>query len=166
MSLDNIQLNNRVVADLYKNALISLDNNQPFLVANSPKEFEFLGDNAKEILLLILEPEHKYLAEDDLSFLSKILTAVNLTLADVAIVNCHKNSFAQYEFLMENLNPGKVIFFEVKAEALGFPLNFANYKPQNYNGQTYLAAASLKYLQENLEDKKQFWAALQQLFST
>lgn len=164
MSLDNIQLNNRVVADLYKNALITLDNDQSLKASSTSGTLEFLGKNAKQILLLIQEPEHKYLEESDLTFLSKILTAVNLTIADVAIVNCYENQMVNYDNLMEHLKPSKIIFFEVKSEQLGFPLQFALHKPQTYNGQTYLASYSLKTLQANLEEKKQFWESLKLLF--
>lgn len=165
MSLDNIQLNSNVVTNLYKNSLISLENNQSTKGASSiTKPFEFLGNNAKQIVLLVEETEQKYLIEDDLSFLSKILAAVNKTLADVAILNCYNNPSVNYDNLMEHLKPAKIIFFAVKAEDLGFPLQFATYKPQNYNGQTYLASESLKTLQVNVEDKKLFWAALKQLF--
>lgn len=165
MSLDNIQLNNRVVADLYKDVLINLENGQSASnISASVKTLEFLGNNAKQILLLIQEPQYKYLAENDLSFLSKVLSAVNLTLADVAIVNCFQNELANYDYLMEHLKPAILIFFEVKAAELGFPLNFAANKPQNYNGQTYLSSVSLKTLQESVADKKLFWAALKQLF--
>ena len=103
MSLDNIQLNNRVVADLYRNALINLDNDQPVSASSTSKNLEYLGKNGKQILLLLKEPQHKYVEENDLAFLSKILSAVNLTLADVAIVNCHENSAAHYENLMEHV---------------------------------------------------------------
>ena len=165
MSLDNIQLNTRVVADLYRNDLISLENNQPEANQVIAENVAYLGKNANHILILIKEPGHKYLAEEDLNFLSKILAAVQLTLADVAIVNCYENPAANYENLIEHLKPSKIIFFEVKAHELGFPLQFAAYKPQKYNGQTYLAAASLQFLQDNFEEKKQFWEALKQLFS-
>ncbi len=166
MSLDNIQLNTRVVADLYRNTLINLENDQlAGTASDTTKTLEFLGNNAQQILLLIEEKEHKYLSENDLAFLSKILAAVNTTLADVAIINCYNNPLANYENLMEHFKPAKIIFFQVKAEALGFPLQFADYKPQNYNGQTYLSSVSLKTLQESVADKKLFWAALKQLFT-
>ena len=165
MSLDNIQLNNRVVADLYRNALINLDNDQPVSASSTSKNLEYLGKNGKQILLLLKEPQHKYVEENDLAFLSKILSAVNLTLADVAIVNCHENSQAHYENLMEHVKPSKIIFFGVGAEELGFPLQFGSYKPQTYNGQVYLSSISLKNLQDNVEEKKKFWASLQQMFS-
>ncbi len=165
MSLDNIQLNTRVVADLYRNSLINLENDQSVSNRDTGKTLEFLGSNNQQILLLIEEPLHKYLAENDLAFLSKILAAVNTTLADVAIVNCYENTSVNYDNLMEHLKPSKIIFFEVKAAQLGFPLNFAPNKPQNYNGQTYLSTVSLKTLQESVADKKLFWTALKQLFT-
>lgn len=165
MSLDNIQLNTRVVADLYSNKLINLENDQTAGTSSTLlKTLEYLGSNAGQILLLIEEPEHKYLAENDLAFLSKILAAVNKNLADVAIINCYHNPSVNYDNLMEQLIPAKIIFFGVVAAEIGFPLNFAPNKPQNYNGQTYLSTVSLKVLQENVEDKKLFWGALKQLF--
>ena len=165
MSLDNIQLNTKVVADLYKNVLISLENDQIKSPNPTTTKLEFLGKNEKQILLLIKETQDKYLAENDLTFLIKILAAVNLTLSDVAIVNCQDNQLANYENLMESLQPSKIIFFDVRSEELGFPLQFGLYKPQTYNGQTYLASVSLQNLQDNFEEKKQFWESLKKLFS-
>lgn len=164
MSLDNIQLNNKVVVDLYKKSLISLEIHQPTNEKKGTTGLNFLGENLKNILILVNMEGHKYLAENDLDFLSKILAACKLTIADVAIVNIFQNNLIDYDSLLAQFNPIKIIFFKVDPKELGFPLMFPLYKPQTYHSQTYLTADALAELQQNIELKKTFWNALKQIF--
>ncbi|MEO6488402.1 MAG: hypothetical protein ABIO04_00560 [Ferruginibacter sp.] len=165
MSLDNFQLPPFLIHELYKDSLI----HNGVLNANTPvlkgMELPFLGDNAKNILVLVDEKEAVYLNDEDLALLTGILMACNVLLTDIALVNQDKNPGIEYKRLMQSFKPSIVLFFGTDPVKLQFPLNFPHYQVQRYNNQTYLSSPSLKLLSVDLEEKRKLWASLQKLFS-
>lgn len=164
MSLDNIQLTPFLVQNLYTKTLVDLNNVQQVSASKPTVSIPALGQNAKNILLLVNETKVPFVADDDLKLLVGILTACKLSLADVALVNFDKNESATYDLLMDQFNPGFVILFGVLPQQLSFPLNFPNYQLQQYNNQTFLCAPALKILAAVTEEKKQLWNCLQKHF--
>ena len=164
MSLDNIQLSPFLVQNLYTKSLVELKTVQVASAAKTTNPIPFLGQNAKNILLLVNEKETPFATDDDLALLVSILSACKLSLADVALVNCNKNETLTYEDLIENFNPGFVILFGVTPKELFFPLHFPHYQLQQYNNQTFLCAPPLKMLATVIAEKKLLWNALQKHF--
>jgi len=164
MSLDDIQLTPFLVQNLYTKTLVDLKNVQEALLKKTIVHIPALGQNAKNILLIVDETEATFTSDDDLKLLVGILTACKLSLADVALVNFNKNESVTYDQLMNYFNPGFVILFGVLPKDLSFPLHFPNYQLQQYNNQTFLCAPSLKMLGVVTEEKKQLWNSLQKHF--
>ncbi len=164
MSLDNIQLTPFLVQNLYTKTLHDLNNVQERLPKKKTILIPALGQNAKNILLIVNETEATFASDDGLKLLVGILTACKLSLADVALVNFNKNDSITYDELMDYFNPGFVILFGVLPRDLSFPLHFPNYQLQQYNNQTFLCAPSLKMLGAVTEEKKQLWNSLQKHF--
>ncbi len=164
MSLDNIQLTPFLVQNLYTKTLVELNNVQEALSEKKASRIPSLGQNARNILILVNEKNAPFVSDDDLKLLVGILTACKLSLADVALVNFSKNPTLTYDQLMEYFNPGFVILFGVLPKDLSFPLHFPSYQLQQYNNQTFLCAPSLKMLGAVTEEKKQLWNSLQKHF--
>ena len=165
MSLDNIQLTPFLVTELYKNSLIDTDNQQ--LKPELPEEngLVFLGNNQKNILLIVLEENAVYLPDKDLNFLVDILTACKLSLSDIALINVFENKGINYKILLEKFKPAIIVLFGIEPSKLEFPLQFPYYQLQQYNNQTYLNAPSLNALAADKQKKLQLWASLKKLFS-
>ena len=164
MSLDNIQLTPFLVQDLYKKTLVDLNVNGPSASNTTENITSFLGKNEKNTLIVIDEKETAFLNDKDLNLLVGILSACNLSLADIALINFDKNKQLTYDNMMLEFNPGFVLLFGITPDQLSFPLNFPNYQLQQYNNQTYLSAPTLKILAAEKDQKKELWTSLQKYF--
>ncbi|MEO6406670.1 MAG: hypothetical protein ABIY51_03885 [Ferruginibacter sp.] len=164
MSLDNIQLTNYHLQYLYNKSLVDLEPKQENTESLQVPSIYYLGKNEKGLIIIINEAEHAFLSDDDLNFLVKMMSACAITLADMALVNIHLQSHADYQTITQQLKPEKIIFFGTEPGLLSFPLEFPHYQVQRYNKQDYLAAPALSVLQANKDEKTRLWVSLQKLF--
>ena len=181
MSLDDIKLSPFLVKKLYEKTLVvssfAKENNSENIKPNFDEQTEslisqkngvdinYLGKNAKHILILINEEDHKFLGDYELSFLMNILNACNITMADAALVNAFGDENVMYENLIRIFEPTTILFIGSEPQALGFPVQIPMYQVQAYNKQQYLCAPSLQKLSSDKEEKKQLWLALKKIFS-
>jgi len=163
MSLDNIQLTDVVVRDLFKNSLVDLKTDKPASEARAAA-FGYLGENGQKIAIIVADPNALYLGDEALQFLMGILNACKLTMADVALLNAEQYPGITYTNIQTELNAEKVLLFGVSAGQLELPLQFPHYQVQSYNKQVYLSAPSLGELEKNVEEKKKLWGALKSIF--
>ena len=173
MSIDNIEILPFVIRELYKNSLIeSAEKNS---VATSKEEkrtpdgypadqIRYLGNNSRNILIIIDEEEHAFLGDAELNFLIAIFNACNVTMENIALVNSHKNELVTYENMMKQFRPAIVLFFGTEPQHLGFPVQIPMYQVQQYNKQQYMCAPALEKLAADVEQKKLLWAALKKIF--
>jgi hypothetical protein len=164
MSLDNIQLPIQVVTDLFKNSLIELDGQQSITPNKKEVDFNFLGNNEKQIAILVHEPEAIYLKEEELNLLLNILLACKLTMADIAVINLHKHTI-HYKQLRENLSTQIVLLIGTMPANIDLPLDFPMYKIQQYDNQQYVCGAALHNLINDKEEKGKLWLVLKSLFN-
>lgn len=158
MGLNDISLPPHLLADLYSNVLIETNTT----VMPGTEKVKFLGKNEKKILVVASKEDAAFLPEQELNFLTNILTACSLSLADVAIVNKKKQQL-DGEVFMNQLESNLVLLFDVTPEAFGLPINFPEFQVQSFNGRTFLHGPSLTEIEANVELKKQLWAALKKL---
>jgi hypothetical protein len=161
-SLDNFQLPTNLLADFYKDSLVILDfpqNSSPLL---NEKKTEHLGGYQSGLLILVNSADVPYLHDDELQLLSNMLHACKLSLADAAIVNTANTEQTNWDTLLRNWEPKKLIAFG--------PVLITNIPPLNKNeikaeGETlFLQAEALTTLTTQPTEKKALWIALQQLF--
>lgn len=164
MSLNNINLSPFLIHQLYKKTLVDINPSKPVNLLDENKTISFLGNNEKNILLIVKEIDTVFLSDADLSLLVSILKACTLTLADIALINFDKNKEATYNNLIQRFTPRCILLFGVSPDELSFPLHFPNYQLQHYNNQTYVSSASLKILGEDVSQKKELWSSLQKYF--
>ncbi|MBC7534913.1 MAG: hypothetical protein H7258_04390 [Ferruginibacter sp.] len=165
MSLDNFQLPAFLTAELYNDSLVVLDTNELTNKSLNENSLVFLGNNKKNILIIVNDENTVYLPDDSLTFLMDILTACKLTLSDTALINFNKNPGINYKSLVQHFQPEFVICLGIELSALAFPLEFPYYQVQQYNNQSYLSAPSLKILAADKQEKLQLWGCLKKLFS-
>lgn len=165
MSLDDIQLVPSLAAGLYKKTLVAIDNHQSETEAPKKGSFAVLGSNGQRVCILVNEENFPFLSDENLQFLTGILAACKLGMADVALVNAAKTAGLNYPLLNDELKPSVILFFGTDPAAAGLPLQFPHYQLQKYNSQTFLSAPSLKTLAEDKEEKKKLWLSLKTLFN-
>src|SRR3954466_34418 len=133
MSNEKIQLPDFLIADLYKGSLVDLDSftvPEPTTASTPvPEEMEqqmqsekirFLGENKKNVIILVSEASAIFLLEEDLNFLTSILKACQLTQADIAIINVWEQQ-VNYETIKQELAPKKMLLFDVDPSTIKLP---------------------------------------------
>lgn len=174
MNDDKMQLPGFLIADLYKNSLVILDD-APKTVITTAKQGKttenrqwYLGSNLQKITILVNEKDAVYLGDESLQFLSAILGACKLNLGDVAIVN-HLNDPLVYPELKEKLSPSFLILFGVEAKDIKLSFTIPYYQVQKHdNSQILLAPALEKMLgntQEAKLEKSKLWLCLKKMFA-
>jgi hypothetical protein len=132
-----------------------------------PATFKFLGNNRRHITLLVHSPGSGFMPDNQLTFLTKILEACRMTLADVAIVN-HAAAPVTIAALRQQLQPKIVLLFGVEPTAIRLSINFPTFKQLSYDDCTYLSSPALDQLVPNTEDSKllksKLWVCLKTLF--
>ncbi|HYH15552.1 MAG TPA: hypothetical protein VD794_10035 [Flavisolibacter sp.] len=173
MSLNQINLTPQLLADLYANALI--ETHAIAVPASvSPAESEksvpssgtkFLGENRKHILVIVNDDRVTYLTEQELTFFTKVLSACELGLEDVAIVNWSHLLKKNYQALQDELRSKTVLLFNLTPIEFGLPLHFPPFQTQEFDQRIYLQAPSLTSIEQDVTAKKQLWTALKKLFA-
>lgn len=159
MSLNNISLTSQLVVDLYGESLI-----EKSISSGQQETLKFLGKNQKGILILVSKNNVAYLEDDELNFLSSVLSACKLSLADVAVMNISNTHNTNYRDLTGELKSRTVLLFDVEAQTIDLPFNFPHFQIQQFDGCTYLSAASLKTIEKDKVLKTQLWNCLKKLF--
>src|SRR5215213_6249659 len=98
MSLNNIHLNPQMLADLYANSLVETGTTTVPESAG-PKH---LGNNKKNIIIIVSHGSVPFLPDEELTFLISILSACKLSLADIAIVNSFGTNIDQIQNIIES----------------------------------------------------------------
>jgi len=160
MSLNNISLPSRLIADLYQHALVQNTASAVPVKTSIP----FLGKNGKNVLIVVDNPDVPYLPDNELELLTNILSACQLSLADVAIVNRSNQHVTLADDLFEQLKSKQVILFDVAPTAFGLPANTPFYTVVKHKFHQFVTAPSLTAIEKNKEAKKELWIALKQLF--
>ncbi len=181
MSLKEVNLPEHVLAVLYSNCLVEettapgQDLQSTATKAEtisiekpaSPAPYKFLGKNSRQICIIAGYEADPYMPEEHLEFLTKILSACKLNLGDVAILNYHAAGI-QMEKLNAELNPQQALLFGVDPLTIGLPLSFPMFKPQQYNGTTFLLIPPIVELNQDTDaaksQKKQLWECLKKMF--
>jgi hypothetical protein len=174
----NIKLSPAVIAGLYKNSLVITEE---FQEEQSPQQFTnkktkddtaigkkwFLGDNQKNILILLKDESAVHINDEWLATLTKLLAACKLNIGDVAIVNyLHQNkSFTQ---LKEELQPEFLFMFDVTTNDIQLPFTIPHYQVQQYGGCTFIMAPQVTLTSENTDaikaEKRKLWERMKILF--
>jgi hypothetical protein len=176
MNLNNIELPEIILAELYKDTLLyapathaSAAPANPATPATPPSAgYKFLGNNRRKITILVAAPGTAFLPDDQLSFLTKILEACQMNIGDVAIVN-QASAPVLIADLRQQLQPSFILLFGVETIAIRLPIQFPDFKIQEYDQCTYLSAPPLEQLVPATHEgrllKSKLWLSLKSLFN-
>jgi len=174
MNLNEIRLPPTVIADLYKKSLIALPviANASATVSSEEVQtapFQYMGNNLKQILIVVYYPDQNFLPDEQLRFLNAVLKACNLSLEDTAIVN-FATFKPDYNLLRQLMLPRIMLFFGVRAEFITVLGNPTEFEQTKFEGITTLFVPDLERLNQNNNEgkilKKKLWSALKYLFDS
>ena len=168
MDLNNIKLSPTLVADLYQSSLVEM-NEQPIVSFDStPDEqtkLKWLGENKKNVLVIVNHNDAVHLPDDDLNFLIGILGACKLGIADVAIVNLNNHKDLTYKELLAHFKSKTILLFGAEPTDLGLPLSFPNFQIQAFANSSFLSSPTLKQLEADKVLKSKLWVCLKKIFN-
>jgi hypothetical protein len=124
-----------------------------------------LGSNARHVLVLVNHPETVFLPDAELKFLTGILAACKLNLADVAIVNLYHHPGTGYKELLSYFNCKQALLFGLEPTAIGLPLSFPEFQLQAFNGTTYHWSPELSKMENDRTLKTRLWNNLKIVFT-
>ena len=127
-----------------------------------------MGENKKNVIIMVNEPKAVYLSEDDLGFLTTILKACQLSLADIGIINIAEQK-VNFETIKQELRPKKILLFDVEPSVIKLPFLIPVFQPQNFDDCTIMVAPPLPYLNKPTQEgkllKTKLWVSLKQVFN-
>lgn len=178
-----VQLPPSVIMSLYKDSLVLIEetatktNKKQQQVTNKTANAElaalttakkwFLGDNKKNIALIVSDAGSVYINDEWLATLTKLLAACKLTLADIAIVNLKQQQ--NFSIIKDQLQPQYVLLFDVNTSDLELPFSIPHYQLQNYGGCIFMTAPSITLADDKttphiLKEKRNLWNKLKAIF--
>jgi hypothetical protein len=174
MNQPNFKLPDFVLSELYKTELVvisesTIESNLPQKKQlEKPAKPEFLGDNRKNICILVKDEQAVYLNDNSLQFLSAILAACKLNLGDVSIVNFNNNAM-DFAALKSWLQPKFLMVFDITPASLQLPFDLPNYQVQAYDKCSMVFAPSLNLMtndsREAKLEKSKLWLSLKNMFN-
>jgi hypothetical protein len=106
-----------------------------------------------------------FLSDGELSFLTSVLSACKLSLADIALCNIYSLSPAEKSALAGELGSHQILLFGLGPMDIDLPINFPQFQLQPFNGKTYLSAPTLLVLEADKAQKLKLWNSLKNLFA-
>lgn len=158
MSLREVSLDPFLLAGIYHQPLIEKD----FVPVDSTDEKDIpvpsLGNNKRQWVLLIHNPEDAYLNEAVFDMLLKLLNACKLTLDDIALINTAHLQGVGLDLIRRKFSPDKMILFgDVLPELKkGYHKNEA----WEEEGIDFLHTDALQDMYNHPQLKMPFWNAL------
>jgi hypothetical protein len=161
MSLNNIQLVNQQLTELYSSVLVETGTKK---IAPAKAKLKYLGKNNQKILILVEEENLAFLTDDHLNFLTNILSACKLSLADIALVNVQSMDEEDILGAIQELDSKKIISFGIEPLKMGLPAQFPVFQVQPIDSRTYVHAPGLNILENDKAQKQELWKSLKKLF--
>jgi hypothetical protein len=164
MNFEQFHLPGFLLRDLYKESLVELNEIQKIAEKTTDIHANVLGNNQKQVLILVNYPGELVITDTDLTFLLTVLQACNLSLNDVSIFNMASDIDTKYQALIGSFKPNVILLFGVPQSAISLPVHFPDYQVQAFKDIRFLCAPPLTELQQDKTIKMKLWAGLKKIF--
>ncbi len=180
MSLNDLKLSPSVLAALYPSSLINLEQTEriqqpqpmqtvveepePESVPVQEASWKYLGNNQKNILIVVNYDDAVHLPDEELNFLTNMLTACKLSLADVAIVNHYSYRERSYKDFVAEFKSRIVFLFGVEPFVFKLPVGFPYFQVQTVANCTFLYTPTLEAQRKDALLKSKLWVSLRTIF--
>jgi hypothetical protein len=171
MNLNTIKFNATDIALLFKNSLVEISTENPILpqtdISSDPIAigWKYLGENRKRSLIVVRYPGEVHLPDKQLSFLTKLLAACNLTIADVAIVNFQQYNSSDFDKIIGQFKPKVVLLFGIEPGEFGMPMIFPPFQVQRFKDAVFVSSPSLEVIEPDKTLKGNLWVCLKKIFN-
>ena len=171
MSLNSIKFEPTEIASLYKNSLVEVNAKQQLLpqsdsnIGSVASGMKYLGENKKKILVIVRNAIAAHLPDKQLSFLTKLLAACSLTLADVAVLNFQNHNSSEFNEILSFFKPKVVVLFDVEPGEFGLPMIFPQFQVQGYKDAVFVSSPSLEVIEPDKSLKGKLWVCLKKIFN-
>jgi len=171
MSLNTIKFETTDIALLFKNSLVEINAGQPVSAQTNINDnataagWKYLGENKKKTLVVVRYPEVPHIPDKQLAFLTKLLAACNLNLADVAILNFQDHSSSEFNEILNFFKPKVVLLFETEPAEFGMPMIFPQFQVQGYKDAVFVSSPSLQVIEPDKTLKGKLWVCLKKIFN-
>lgn len=179
-----INLPETVIAGLFKDSLVLVEEkSKPAIPAdqqvtnkkekqeatvNAAAQKWFLGDNKKNIAIILKDPYAVFINDEWLGTLGKLLAACKLNIGDVAIINQIKTNI-DFAALKDQLQPKHVLMFDTLVQDIKLPFTIPHFQIQQYAGTTFMTAPALTLSDAATDavkmEKRKLWEKLKIIFS-
>ena len=181
MMEEKIQLPDFLIAELYKGSLVELNAFQEEAMpavaqedlakAEEKGRFEdkikFLGQNGKGIIIIVHQTEAVFLKEAEFTFLTNILKACHLNLADIAIINT-ANAEVTYAAIKENMTASVILLFDVEPSVIKLPFMIPAFQVQKFDDCSIMVSPALTTINQETQEgkllKTKLWVSLRKVF--
>jgi len=171
MSLNSIKFEPTDIASLYKNSLVQINAKQQVLpqtnINDEPVDsvWKYLGENKKKTLVIVRNANAVHISDKQLSFLTKLLAACNLNLADVAVLNFHDHNSTEFNEILDYFKPKIVLLFDVEPGEFGLPMIFPQFQVQGHKDTLFVSSPSLDVIEPDKSLKGKLWVCLKKIFN-
>jgi hypothetical protein len=124
--------------------------------------FNYLGTNKKNFLILVHYPAHDFIPDNHLTALESVLNRKGHSRDDVAILNLAKHTDAEYEHLATYFKPQTLILLGKESIPQSMEQPKFN-QVENHNGLNLLYTFSFGEMMTNNDNKKAFWDQMKTL---
>ena len=181
MGLNDLHLSPNILATLYPSSLINMDKTDAILQPQPIKpviaeitaesesmkgtDWKYLGSNQKNILIVVNYDNAVHLPDEELNFLTNMLTACKLSLGDVAIVNKYNYKELAYKDFLTEFKSKIVFLFGVEPFVFKLPVSFPYFQVQTVGNCTFLYTPPLEEQRKDALLKSKLWVSLRNIFS-
>jgi hypothetical protein len=171
MSLNSIKFEPTDIAFLFKNSLVEINAEQQLLpqtntnVESIASGWKYLGENKKKTLVIVRNADAVHIPDKQLSFLTKLLAACNLNLADVAIFNFQDHNSSEFNEIVNFFKPKVVLLFDVDPGEFGLPMIFPQFQVQGHKDAVFVSSPSLDVIEPDKSLKGKLWVCLKKIYN-
>ncbi|WP_153799344.1 hypothetical protein [Foetidibacter luteolus] len=175
-----------VIAELFRNTLVltgdvkaGLTNDETQITTKKPEAAArpaplinkkwWLGDNRRHITVVVSDEDNAYIDDNSLNTLMKLLEALKMNMADIAIVNASQQQVT-FTLLKKHLQPQYVLLFGISTKDIQLPFAMPDYQVQKHGNCTILSAPVATLSTEKNDkainaEKRKLWDSLKRVFS-
>ena len=167
MGLNRIVLPEFLLSSLYKFHLIDPFEEKKELIPVKKQEliqWKFLGNNEKNILIIVDCKNETHLPDDQLDLLTNLLSACKLSVGDIALLNIASNPPVFYKDCCDFFKSKIVFLFGVEPVSIGLPVSFPQFQIQPFSGLSYLFLPPLNAINDDKVLKSKLWVCFRRIF--
>jgi len=176
MGINNLQLSTELIAALYPDSLVRIEDSDPPKKKVGTKkpdlpdnlDYPFLGKNLRSICFLVFYPDEEFIPGRQLVFLQKILSACKCSMDDIALINASRTP-VKMDALRRQFNPRIIFLWGAGSVPAGILEKFPDMVISTWENILILPVQQANQmssdLPENQELKRNLWVSLKKLFS-